>query len=74
MDTLPKVLIIMGAVLLGLGFLFQFSKGFNIPLGKLPGDIFIRGEKSSFYFPLVTCLVLSVLGSLLFYLWNLFHK
>jgi hypothetical protein len=40
----------------------------NLPIGRLPGDFFIRGKNSTFYFPLVTSIVLSVLLSLLLYL------
>lgn len=49
-------LIVIGAILFGLAKL-------NIPLGHLPGDIRIEGENGSFYFPIVTCIILSVLLS-----------
>ena len=42
-----------------------------ISLGHLPGDIFIKGEHGSFYFPIVSCIVLSVVMSILL---NLFHR
>lgn len=65
-----RMLISLGAimVLVGLGMMLIGK----IPgLGKLPGDIFIRGEHRSFYFPIVTCLIISVVLSILL---NLFHR
>ena len=65
-----RMLISLGAimVLVGLGMMLIGK----IPgLGKLPGDIFIRGEHGSFYFPIVTCLILSVVLSIIL---NLFHR
>ncbi len=66
---LGKLLIVLGlgAILLGL-VIMALSK--FISLGHLPGDIFIKGEHGSFYFPIVSCIVLSVVLSVLL---NLFH-
>jgi Protein of unknown function (DUF2905) len=61
-----KVLIISGTVLTGLGVLWTL--GARIGLGRLPGDIVIRGERSVVYIPVVTCLVLSVVLSLALWL------
>lgn len=62
-----KLLIIAGVALVLLGILLTY--GPKIPfLGKLPGDISIEREGLSFHFPIVTCLVLSVIGSLILYL------
>ncbi|MCZ6635967.1 MAG: DUF2905 domain-containing protein [bacterium] len=59
-----KLLMIAGAVLFLVGLLVMY--GPKIPfLGRLPGDIVIRGEGGNFYFPIVTCIVLSVLGSII---------
>lgn len=58
MSGLPKMLMIVGAVLVVLGFLMSFIK-----LGKLPGDIVIKKENTTFYFPIVTCIVVSVILS-----------
>jgi hypothetical protein len=52
---------VFGAVLLLLGRT-------NLPLGRLPGDILYRGKHTTFYFPLMTSIVVSVVLSLLFYL------
>jgi hypothetical protein len=59
-EGIGKVLIIVGLVIVGLGLLFTFSV--RIPfLGKLPGDILIRKDGNTFYFPLVTLLLLSLI-------------
>ncbi|MEA3442467.1 MAG: DUF2905 domain-containing protein [Chloroflexota bacterium] len=55
-----KFIILAGAFLVFLGLLLIFWQ--RIPfLGKLPGDIFVQGENFRFFFPLMTCLVISVL-------------
>ena len=58
-----KMLILAGIVLVGAGVLWLL--GARVGLGRLPGDIVIRGDRSTFYFPLATCVVLSVVLSLL---------
>ena len=63
MNTLPKLLMIAGGALLVIGFLMQFIK-----LGRLPGDIIIKKENATFYFPVVTCIIISVLLSLVSFL------
>ncbi|KMK75714.1 DUF2905 domain-containing protein [Alkalihalobacillus pseudalcaliphilus] len=67
MNTIPKFIITIGVVLIVVGILWQLFGRF-IPLGKLPGDIVIKGENTSFYFPVVTCLLISVVLSLIFIL------
>lgn len=65
MTEIGKVLIGLGGVMLVVGVLLTLSG--KIPwLGRLPGDIFIQRDNFSFYFPLTTCLLLSVLVSLIF--------
>lgn len=61
-----KILIVTGIVIVVIGIIFMF--GDKIPfLGKLPGDITIKKENFSFYFPIVTSIVISILLSLIFY-------
>ena len=69
-SELGKLLIILGlgAILVGL-VIMALSK--FISLGHLPGDIFIKGEHGSFYFPIVSCIVLSVVLSVIMNLFNL---
>ena len=66
---LAKILMITGAALLGLGVFFWL--GGKIPgLGRLPGDILIKRENFTFYFPLTTSILLSVVLSLLLLLFR----
>ena len=67
---LGKLLIVLGMGIMLLGALLLLLSRF-ISLGHLPGDIFIKGEHGSFYFPIVSCIVLSVVLSILM---NLFHR
>jgi hypothetical protein len=55
-----KLLIVLGLVIAGVGLLVQLG----LPLGRLPGDIVIRREHSTFYFPIVTSILISVLLTL----------
>ena len=57
-------MIIIGLVLVALGMLMILGERLPIKPGRLPGDIVIRGKNGVFYFPIVTCLVVSVILSL----------
>lgn len=57
------MLIALGLVLVVAGVLFSFGARLPFRLGRLPGDIYIQGKNSSFYFPLATCVLLSILLS-----------
>ena len=63
-----KMLVVLGLVAVALGLVFILVGRTNLPLGRLPGDIIYRGKHTTFYFPLATSIVLSVVLSLLFYL------
>lgn len=65
-----KIIIILGAILIALGVLLPYIVKLDF-LGKLPGDIKIQRENFSFYFPIATCIVLSILLTLL---GNLFFR
>lgn len=71
---LGRVLLVFGAFLLLLGAVFYFGARLPLRLGKLPGDIVHRGEHTTFYFPIVTCLLISVVLSLLFWLFSHFRR
>jgi len=60
------LLIVTGLVLVGAGLLWPYLS--RLGLGHLPGDIAIRGEQGGFYFPIVTCVVVSVVVSAIFWL------
>jgi uncharacterized protein HemY len=69
MGTLGKTLILFGILLIVLGLLF--SLGSKIPwLGRLPGDIYINRGNFTFYFPLTTCILLSLIITLVLYLFR----
>lgn len=67
---LGKLLVVFGVALVVLGFLLTWGPKLPFRLGRLPGDIIIRRENFTLYFPVVTCLLLSVVLSLLFWLWG----
>jgi hypothetical protein len=68
-SQLGKLLIFAGIVMLVLGVLFYWND--KIPwLGKLPGDILVKKKNFTFYFPIVTCLVISLILTLLFFVFN----
>ncbi len=68
--SLARILIFAGAALMLLGLLAMALGRLNLPLGRLPGDINLRGRNVSFSFPIVTCLLLSVLASAVLWLIN----
>ena len=57
---MPRLLIAAGIILVVLGLAMQFG----LPLGRLPGDIVIRRDSGTIYIPIVTCIVVSVLLSI----------
>ena len=67
---LGRMLIVLGLIVAALGVIISFGERLPIRLGRLPGDIVIRGKHSVFYFPLVTCLLVSVVLSLALWLIN----
>ena len=61
-----RFLIVLGLALVVAGVLWPFLA--RLGLGRLPGDIIIRGEHGDFYFPIVTCLVISAVLTLIFWI------
>jgi len=67
MDGMAKSMIVLGAVLVTVGLVMLGIQ--KLPFsGKLPGDILIKRENFTFYFPLATCIIISILISLLLYI------
>lgn len=62
MTGMGKMLMLLGVVLFIIGLLMQF-----IQIGKLPGDIVFKKGNTTFYFPIMTSIILSVVLSLIFY-------
>ena len=73
-QQLGRLLLSVGAMLILIGALFYLGPKLPFRLGRLPGDIIHRGEHGTFYFPLVSCLVISVAISLILWLINLFRR
>ena len=70
MPAMGKMLIVVGVVLIVIGFAFMFAD--KIPFfGKLPGDIYIKKERFSFYFPITTSIIISIILTILF---SIFRK
>lgn len=61
--TAPKVIMMIGGIIFIIGFFMQF-----INLGRLPGDIVIKKGNTTFYFPIITSILLSVILSAIFYI------
>jgi len=74
MGDLGRMLVVLGAFLLVLGVVVILAGRVNLPIGRLPGDIVVRGKNTTFYFPLMTSVVLSILLSLVLYLFNHFRR
>ena len=62
------MLIVLGLVLVAFGLLLTFGGRLPFRIGRLPGDIVLHGKNSTFYFPLATCLIASLLFSLVMWL------
>jgi hypothetical protein len=69
MSGLGRILIIAGAVLLLAGLVITIGSRF-LPLGRMPGDIVIRRPNFTFYFPIVTSILLSILLTLILWLFQ----
>lgn len=67
---LGRLLIFAGLALAALGVLVTFAGRLPFKLGRLPGDIYIHGRNSTFYFPLATCILLSLILSLIMWLFR----
>ncbi len=67
MTDLGKLLIVVGIVLLVAGVLLVVLGRTNLPVGRLPGDLIYRGKNATFYFPLATSLLVSLLLSIVLY-------
>ena len=63
-------MIALGLIILVLGVILSIGEKLPVRLGRLPGDIVIRGKNSVFYFPLVTCLVISAILSFVMWLFG----
>jgi hypothetical protein len=74
MTDLGKLLVFVGVILVAGGAILLVVGRTNFPLGRLPGDIVYRGKNTTFYFPLATSILLSVVLSALLYLIGRFKR
>jgi len=72
-SNLGKFLIFLGIIFIGLGIVFTLGGKISW-FGKLPGDIFIEKKNFSFYFPLATCILLSIFLSIIFWIISRFIR
>lgn len=74
MNSLGKLLIGAGGLLILIGLVVLIAGRANVPLGRLPGDISYRGKNTSVFFPITTCIILSIVLSLVLWLVNKFFR
>ena len=74
MSDLGKVLVLAGVVAIVVGVAMMILGRTNLPLGRLPGDIVYRGKNTTFYFPLATSILVSVVLSVVLYLIGRFRR
>jgi len=74
LGDLGKLLLIGGLVLAGVGVLLMVGGRLPFRIGRLPGDISYHGRSGSFYFPVVTCILLSVALTLILWIVNVFRR
>jgi formate hydrogenlyase subunit 3/multisubunit Na+/H+ antiporter MnhD subunit len=65
-----RLLISLGILLVVAGLLFTFADRLPLRLGRLPGDIHFQGKNTSFYFPVTTCILLSVVFSVVMWIFR----
>lgn len=65
MENIGRTIIIVGVAMIVVGVLVYGLGKFNLPLGRLPGDIRIEGRNGSFYFPVTTSILVSIMLSFL---------
>jgi len=68
MWPIGKGLVLLGIFLIVLGILLGISSKWPIPLGRLPGDIWIQKERFVFFFPIATCLLISLILTIVFHI------
>jgi formate hydrogenlyase subunit 3/multisubunit Na+/H+ antiporter MnhD subunit len=65
---MQKVIILIGLAIVLIGVLYPYLR--KLPFGQLPGDIFYKSDNFSFIFPIVTCIIISIILTVI---WNLFR-
>jgi len=68
MSDIGKILVVVGLGLVALGLLVWLGGKINLPLGRLPGDLRVDRPNFKFYFPLTTCVLISIVLTLIMWL------
>lgn len=68
--NLGRVLIFAGLILIVLGAIVVLLSRLHLPFGRLPGDVVWRGKHTTVYFPWVTCLLISIVATVLLWLFS----
>jgi len=68
MSELGKIIILLGTILVVVGIVLVMFGKTHFPIGRLPGDIVYRGKNTTFYFPLATSILLSLILTVVMYL------
>lgn len=74
MFDLGKAILGIGLLIVFIGALIMLAARFGLPLGRLPGDVAYRGKNFSVFIPIGTCILISVVLSLILYLISRFHR
>jgi DUF2905 family protein len=74
MVEMGRMLLVLGVALVVIGGIIMLLGRTGLPLGRMPGDIVYRGKNTTFYFPLATSIVLSILLSLILFLVSRFKR
>ena len=74
MADIGKLLLVLGGIIIVIGAVLLLAGRFNLPIGRLPGDIVVRGKSTVLYFPLATSIILSVVLSLILWFLNRGHR
>ena len=70
MSDIGRTLVFVGGLVLVIGLVLILAGKTNLPIGRLPGDLVYRGKNTTFYFPIMTSILLSVILSLVLYFVN----
>ncbi|HET7872793.1 MAG TPA: DUF2905 domain-containing protein, partial [Terriglobales bacterium] len=69
-----KLLLMVGGIIVVIGAVLLLAGRFHLPIGRLPGDIVVRGKNTVFYFPLATSILISIVLSLILWLFSRGHR
>jgi Protein of unknown function (DUF2905) len=68
MAEIGRLLVILGVAMVAIGGIVMLLGRTGLPLGRLPGDFLYRGKNTTFYFPLASCILISVVLSIILFL------